>query len=141
LIEAALRVVLIGDAAVNALISGRCWPVEAAQAPDYPYTTYQVITGDSDYAMEGASGLARRRLQVNCDGGDADQAQALARAVTARLGGFKGKVTVASVSPPVVVTIQGAFKVMERDEPLGELQRSGLRPHRKSLDFDIWFEE
>lgn len=141
MIEMALRAVLVGDAAVNALIAGRCYPVEPAQAAAYPQVTYQVVTGDSDYAMEGASGLASRRVQINCDAASALDVQALGRAVTAALGGFSGAVTIAALSPPATVKIQGAFKAMEIDLPQGELQTSGLRILRKSIDFNIWFEE
>lgn len=141
MIEMALRAVLIGDAGVAALIAGRCYPVEPPQAPVYPYVTYQEITDEGHYHMEGSSRLSRARFQINCDAESALDAQALKRAVRDALGGFSGPVTISELSPPAVVTIQGAFLVMGLDEPQGELQRTGLRTLRKSVDFNIWFEE
>jgi hypothetical protein len=140
MIEFAVRAVLVANPGVAALIGARCYPVESPQAPAYPYVTYQVVTGEDHYHMEGSAGLATKRVQINCDGTDAASVEAVVRAVTAALGGFRGPVTLAS-SPPTIVRIQGAFKVMERDEPQPELQASGLRTLRKSLDFNIWFEE
>ena len=141
MIEMALRVVLLGDAGVSSLIGSRCYPVEAPQAPIYPLVIYQEITNESEYAMDGPAAFARARFQFDCDAKTAIESQALKRAVRDALGGFQGKVAIPGLSPAVSVVIQGAFLVMGRDETHGALQRSGTRILRKSLDFNIWYEE
>jgi hypothetical protein len=141
MIEMALRQVLIADPAVFALIGNRCYPAEAPQAPVYPLVIIQEVTNESEYSMDGAVGLGRARFQFNCDGKSALEVQSLRTALRNALGGFKGLVTITGLSPPQAVRIQGAFLVMGHDEPQGELQASGLRTLRKSLDFNIWFEE
>jgi hypothetical protein len=141
MIEMALQALIVSDADVAALIGDRCYPVEAPQAPVYPLVIVREITNESAYALDGPAGLGRARFQFDCDARTAKEVQALMRAVRAALGGFRGPVTIAALSPPATVKIQGAFLVMSRDEAQGTLQRSGTRNQRKSLDFNIWYEE
>ena len=133
MIETGLRGALLADAAVAALVGTRIYPVVLPQAPQYPAISFQTISGESHYALGGHSGLASPRIQVDCWAESFDAVMALRSAVIACLGGYRG--TVAGV------TIQGMFKVAEVDAFEPELTQTGARIWRKTLDFNIWFEE
>lgn len=135
MIEEALRAVLLADAGVAALVGTRVYPLVLPQAGTLPAITYQVVAGDADYVMEGASGLAFKRVQVDCWADTYSAAAGLRAAVTAALGGFAG-----SAGSPAV-RIQGAFKTMEADGYEDALERAGPRLWRKTIDFNVHFEE
>ena len=133
MIETALRGALIADAGVVALVAARVYPVVLPQAPVYPALTFQTISGESHYGLGGASGLASPRVQIDCYAETFDAVMALRSAVIACLSGYRG--TIAGVA------VQGMFRVAEADGFESDLTQTGARIWRKTLDFNIWFEE
>lgn len=135
MIETALRSLLIADPDVAALVGARVYLTVLPPAPAYPAITYQVVTGESHYAMEGPADLASPRVQIDCYAETDIGVLQVKGAVMKALSGFSGAVG----SPPV--KIQGAFKAMEVDGYEAGLTKAGPRVWRKTLDFNIWFEE
>jgi hypothetical protein len=78
--------------------------------------------------MQGASGLARPRYQIDAYAPKADDANALADLVKARLDGYRG--------PMGAITVQGVFFETERDD-----YQADAKLYRASRDYFIWFEE
>lgn len=135
MIEVAIRTALTDAAAVAALVSNRVYPVVLPEAPIYPAITYTIVTGSSEYAMQGASKLASPRIQLDLYAATHFGVLQLKGAVMATLSGFSGTVG----SPPV--KIYGAFRSMELDAYEQQLERSGPTVWRKTLDFTVWFKE
>lgn len=134
MIETALRDALLANDVVSQLVGGsRIYPVILPQAPVYPAITYQMVAGESHYAMTAPSRLASPRFQLDCYGESFDAVMDLRTAAIACLGGYRGTVS--------GVTIHGAFKVAEMDDFESDLTHSGARVWRKTLDFNIWFKE
>lgn len=126
--------------ALGALIGDRMFPDELPKGigitpggPDYPAATYTVIDGPRDYTHDGDSGLVPWRVQFDLYAETSSAVNALRSALIADLSGFRGLVP---VSPSVQVF--GAFADRENDSVERDLEQSGPRIKRKSLDFQIW---
>jgi hypothetical protein len=124
-----LRAFLLADSGISAAIGGqRIFPVTLPQGENRPSVVYTRISGVGDHHMQGASGLARPRYQIDAYAQLADDANALADLVKARLDGYRG--------PMGAVTVQGAFFETERDD-----YQPDAKLYRASRDYFIWFEE
>jgi hypothetical protein len=129
----ALRAFLLGDASIFDAVGGalpvpRIFPVVLPQGVKDPSIVYTRISGQGDHHMQGASGLARPRYQIDAYARKAEDANALADLVKARLDGFRGAMG--------AVNVQGVFFETERDDYQAESEL-----HRVSRDYFIWFEE
>lgn len=129
-IRPALRSLLLGDAGVAALVVDRVYPVRLPQGVKVASVVYTRISGETDYKMEGASGYARSRMQVDCWAPTVDAAAALANKVKDCLSGFAG-----AVGNPSVF-IQGAFCTDEREQYDDMVQMYGV-----SRDYFVHHEE
>lgn len=127
--------ILAADAGFQAVAGTRIYPDVLPQSVVYPACTYAVVTGAAAYHLGGASNLADPRLQIDIYGSTKAQVVAVYRAMMAALSGFSG-----GVGSPAVV-IQGIFKTMETDSFAGDMENAGPRTFRKTVDFNIWFEE
>lgn len=131
-----IRARLLATSAVTDIVGGtshaRIYPLRLPQRGKLPAITYQRIDGEREHAMEGTSGLARIRVQLDCWA--TDQAgrdgyttvKQLAAAVRGALDGWRGAQGSES--------IKGAFLIGDRD-----LHESGF--FRVSMDFGIWYDE
>ncbi|AYD87663.1 hypothetical protein W2_gp011 [Caulobacter phage W2] len=124
-----------GNAAFAALASDRLYPVDFPQRPVYPAAVYQVAGGQHLFSQGGSSGLARKRLQVDCYAEDYDTMKALAGAVIDACHGFKGFVAIPDSDP---VEVQGLFCTMEHDAPESRARESGPKVRRRTLEFAVW---
>lgn len=89
-----------------AVIGTKVRPATGEQSDALPYVTYQEIDGQTPGGLDGPSGLADRRLQVNAVAASYGQAKLIARLLCGtradvRFDGFKGSLTVGSVSVDV----------------------------------------
>jgi hypothetical protein len=134
-IRAAVRAFLLADEGIAAAVGERIFPLLLPQGERRASIVYTVISELSDPTMTGPSGLSRVRMQVDCWAPSADAADALGRAVEARLDGYQGPMT-GEGSPAESVAVQGAFLDDERDDYDGEADL-----YRASRDFIVWFEE
>lgn len=129
-IRPALRSLLLGDAAVAALVVDRVFPIRMPQGTKVASLVYTRVSGGTDYTMQGASGYARSRMQIDAWAPTADAATALANRVKDCLSGFTG-----AVGNPSVF-IQGAFCTDEREQYDDVVQLYGV-----SRDYFIHHEE
>jgi len=79
---------LKNDAGVNALVSGRVYPIVAPQNVAKPFMTYQVITGIKIQCMGGEIYKGDYRMQLNCYGLTYSNVKAIGQAVKSSLVGF-----------------------------------------------------
>lgn len=90
--QEALTALLLADTAIAGLTGSGdrlYWNVGEQGKPD-PMAVLYLISGVPDYHMQGPSGLVESRVQVDCRAGTVAEALALARAVEARLSGYRG---------------------------------------------------
>jgi Protein of unknown function (DUF3168) len=124
-----LRAFLLADAAIFAAVGGaRIFPSILPQGEQRPSLVSTRISDVGDHHMQGPSGLARPRYQIDAYAQNADDADELARLVKDRLDGFSGLMG--------AVRVQGAFFDSLRDSYESEAQL-----HRVSADYLVHFEE
>jgi len=126
-IEKAIRSILIADTAVKA-ITTRCYPGKIPQNPEYPLIVYYKVTGNRDHHLQGPSGLAHPRFQVEAWATTYDAAKALANAIRVALDGYKGTVG--------AVAIGSILMEAERDT-----YEDVVSCHRVIMDFFVWHSE
>lgn len=135
-IRPALRAFLSADAAIAALVvTGsvtRIYPVKLPQGVAAASIVYNEISGQGDHHNEGASGLARVRMQIAAWAQTADQAHALHLAVKNRLDGYRGVMG----SGAAQVMVQGCFIDSWRD-----VDDAAANLRGKVADYFINYEE
>ncbi len=84
-------VVTLGQAApLRALVDTRVWSQVLPQNPKLPAVVLTIVSGDSDDALDGPSGVRRRRVQIDCWGESRKSADDVGRAVQATLNDHAG---------------------------------------------------
>ena len=134
-IRLALRSILLSDVDVSTAVGGsRIFPSVLPQGVVDPSVVYNTVTEASDYHMNGPSGLAQDRIQVDCWAQRSDQAVELANLVRDRLSGFSGTVSVGSQSPQDQIIVRGIFHDQGRDDydALAKL-------HTRRRDYMVWY--
>lgn len=81
---------LLAHAPLKALVVNRIQWDTIPQSEPFPSVVMFVISGVTDYTMQGASGLVMTRVQFDCRGNTAAQARQVANALRDRLSGFSG---------------------------------------------------
>jgi hypothetical protein len=128
-IRPALRTFLLADSALSAAVGGaRIYPGQLPQGQRLASIVYNEISDIGDHTMQGASGLARPRFQIDAWAKTADAASALALLVKERMDGASGVWG--------SVKVQGAFFDTGRDVYDADAELYG-----KSRDYVIFFEE
>lgn len=126
--EEALTNHLLAQAGLVALVGQRITWARRPQGSTLPAIVLHVISRQPQYTMEAASGLASRRIQVDCWADSFAGAKGAAREVAAALSG--ARMTVGGVA------FQGGFQEGERDS--FEQGSGGEQLYRVSMDFIIW---
>ena len=126
-IEKAIRSILINDSTVSA-ITTRCYPATLPQDPIYPLILFSKVTGMRDHHLQGPSGLAHPRFQVEAWATTYDAAKTLANAIREALDGYKGTVG--------TVVIGSILIESERD-----VYEDAVSCHRVIMDFYCWHSE
>lgn len=130
-IEEALRARLTGFAGLAALVSARIHPDKLPPEPSplvttrWPALTYQVVSTERVYSLEGFSCLARPTFQIDVWATSQSSRVNVAHQVKLALEGFVG--TVSSVN------IRGIFLNSEVD-----IYEADAEIFRRSLDFEVW---
>ena len=127
MIEAAIRSILINDATVKA-ITTRCYPVTIPQSPTYPLILYTKITGMRDHHLQGPSGHAHPRLQIESWSKSYSEAKTLAAAIRKALDGYSGTAS--------GTVIRSCLIESERD-----IYESEIEVYRIVQDWFTWHEE
>ena len=126
-IEKAIRSILVNDSTVKA-ITTRCYPGKIPQNPEYPLIVYHKVTGMRDHHLQGPSGLAHPRFQVEAWATTYDAAKALANAIRGALDGYKGTVGAVAIGSILIES--------ERD-----VYEEAVSCHRVIMDFFVWHSE
>lgn len=126
-IEVAIRSTLIANNTIAALTT-RCYPVMIPQDPTFPLILYTRITNQPDNLLNGVSGLAYSRFQIEAWGLTYASAKALANAIRGCLNAQK--YTVGTVE---IVSI-----VMQSEQDLYE---EAVNCHRVIQDYTMWHTE
>jgi hypothetical protein len=129
-IRPALTAFLLADAGIAAAVGTRVYPVRLPQGTAAASVVYNRISAIGDHTMQGASGLARPRIQIDCWAPTHDAATALANLVKDALDGFRGPMGNG-------VQVQGAFFDSERDLPFDD----DGKLYGVSRDYLVWYEE
>jgi hypothetical protein len=128
-IRPGLRDFLLGDGDLSSAVAGnRIYPGQLPQGEIRPSVVYNEISNVGDHTMQGASGLARPRYQIDAWAQTADAAASLALLVKARLDGYSGAWG--------AINVQGVFFDTSRD-----LFDADAKLRGKSQDFIIFFGE
>lgn len=136
-IRSVLKTVLLADVTVAALVgSSRVYPGILPQGVTATSVVQNLISEDTDYHMQGASGLAAARIQIDGWAQGQDAAVALANAVKDRLSGFSGTVSFGSNSPQDTASIKSIFAASARDD-----YDDTAKMHRRSRDYIVWYYE
>ena len=132
-----LRAYLLADATISSTVGGiRIFPIKLQQGQTNPSIVYSRISGLGDHHSQGASGLSRPRMQIDCWAQDPDVADLLARLVKERIDGFQGSMLWGANSPDEAIVVQGIFFDSERED-----YDDNVSMYRSSKDYLVWFEE
>lgn len=124
-----LRAYLLADTDISAAVGGdRVYSLILPQGQKQASIVYSKISGIGDHHMQGPSGLARPRMQVDSWAVDQDEANALARLVKGRLDGFVGQMD--------TVTVLGTFFDLDHEN-----YDDNVGMFRVSQDYFVWFSE
>lgn len=127
MIESAIRHILVNDATVKTLTT-RIFPVTIPQDPIYPLILYTKISGMRDHILQGPSGFAHPRFQIDAFAETYTAAKSLANAIRKALDGYRGTVLDTRIGSCLIDS--------ERD-----IYESEIKIYRVSQDYLIWCEE
>lgn len=123
----ALLVEITGSAAVH--------PLRAPQNARPPYTIYQRIDGDRFGTLTGPSGLAQKRIQVDCYDVSYEDAKLAAETIRQRLDGYSGTVAGVRIGGVSLLT-----DLPDQEDSEGETE-TGQPAVRISKDYLFTYEE
>lgn len=89
-IEEAQQTHLEADSGVGAIAGDRGYPWPIPEGATYPAWAYQRVSGPREQNHDGASGMARARIQYTCTANTYGTAKGLANAIRSSLDGYKG---------------------------------------------------
>jgi hypothetical protein len=127
--EDALTARLLASPALSPLVGNRITWGERVKKEPLPAITMLVVSPGRNYVHGGADPTGNPRVQFDCYGASSVQAKAVADALIATL---EARATVGGIAFSV------ALLDAERG-PLIEDVGGGLKVHRFSLDFFVWF--
>lgn len=136
-VRVGLRAYLLDDATISASVGAtRIYAIKLPQGQNLASIVHSRISGQGDHHMEGASGLNRTRVQIDCWAPTADAADSLALLVKERIDGYRGSMLWGEDSPAEAIVVQGIFYESERED-----YDDVAKMYRSSKDYLIWFEE
>lgn len=129
--EADFRTFLLSASGVSSLVGERVVWGELPDASALPSISLWTMASNPDYTMDGANGLERRRVQVDCWALTLAEAKALDGAIAALVDGYRG--TVGSTD------LQGSFIVNRSEDRDPAIGAPAQRYARARLDLLVWF--
>jgi hypothetical protein len=132
-IRPALRSFLLGSPGIAAVVAARVYPIKLPQGTTAASIVYNRISGVGDYHMQGLSGFAKHRYQIDVWAPTAEVATTLADLIRDRIDGYQGPM--GADSPPTI-EVQGVFMADQRED-----YDDAAKLHRVSRDFFITFIE
>jgi hypothetical protein len=134
LLEYQLRLFLLNDGDVAALVADRVFPAPAPQNSVMPLITLQRISTDRDYVLEGRTGLAGALIQIDCwadapeYAGTYGTAKHVADTVRLKLESYFGYMGAVRIREVTIATDSDMFETMDRTR-------------RVSADYRIYYDE
>lgn len=120
---------LLGTPSLSALVGNRITWGERVKKEPLPAITMLGVSPGRNYVHGGADPTGNPRFQFDCYGASAMQAKAVARALRDTLE-----------APATVGGIAFSVALLDAERgPLIEDTGGGLKVHRYSLDFFVWF--
>jgi hypothetical protein len=132
-IRPALRSFLLGYSPISSLVGERVFPIKLPQGTTADSIVYNRISGVGDYHLQGLSGFANNRIQIDAWASTADKATTLADLIRDRIDGYRGEM--GTDSPPSI-TVHGVFMAGQMEDYDDE-----AKLHRMSRDYFINFTE
>lgn len=129
MMEEQLRALLTGHAPLAALVGQRIFWDEIPQGTQRPCVVMYVVSSIPGYHMQGEDALNQVRVQLDCQATTTASKWAVARAVNARLSGFKGA--------QGGVYFNGIFRTLDRDKSAPDTTDNTLKV--RQMDFEIWW--
>ena len=133
-LEFQVRAFLLASEAVTDIVADRVFPAPAPQNTPAPYVTFQRITADRNYTIQGPDRLTGALLQIDCWSdapeyqGSYSAAKLLGKAVRNALHGFRG--------------MMGPLRIQETDiESERDVFEAQDLTRRVSFDFRFWYDE
>lgn len=140
-IRAALRSILIADAAVAAAVSTgnspdlyRIYPSVLPQGITRASIVQNLVSETVGYFMQGDDGLFQARVQIDAWALTPDLAVSLSGLVFERLSGFSGTITYGSNSPLDSMTVRAVFHDQGRDD-----YDNTVKMYVRRRDYLIWY--
>jgi hypothetical protein len=118
---------LSANTALNAIVSGRIYPVILKEGSTFPALTYQRISSPAETSLDGPSGLSNPRVQITCW---ADNFSGTNGALAVR------NAVKAALAPSRSASIQATRLLDER-----QTFESDPELYRVDLDFEVWVAE
>ena len=128
MIEQGIQSLLSSAAAVSTLVSTRIYPVFVPQDSPLPCLSYQVVSGSSDYSVDGTAEIWKR-IQFDAWGAQYADVKNIQNAVHAVLDGYNGVL-------PDGTLVWGAFRGLELDE-----FEADARIYRSMTEYSFHFVE
>lgn len=132
-ISAALVECLLSDASIAAVVQNRVHVIQAPQGSTKPHIILNQVSESQDYHLEGESGPAGDRYQIDVWSKEVSVTKALALLVRERLSGFHGRIDYGSSSPQKYVIIKGVFVQTGFDGYDAE-----AKLFRNRRDYNVW---
>lgn len=123
-----LIALVLADAAVTAAVGAKVWWVRRPQGQVAPLAIMTMVSNVPAIAMAGETNWTDSRVQIDCYATTYAGARAVARAVSALLGGYSGT--------EGTTEFQGIFRISDRDLfEAGDTDRDRL--YRVMLEFRV----
>lgn len=129
-IEAAIFSLLTTDSSVSSLVGTRLYPLLAPQDAATPFIVYQRVSASRWTSLEGPSGMAQPRIQIDAYTSTYAAAKTLATAIREKLSGYRGTVAGTRIGGITLITDQDLIE-NEKDPKL----------YRVSMDFMVTHDE
>jgi hypothetical protein len=133
-LEYQLRLFLLADPDIAALVGTRVYPSPAPQNAEMPCITFQRVSTDREYSLDGRSGLAGPIIQIDCwsdapeYAGKYATAKTVAETVRLILESFRGFMGPVRVQEVTITSERDLFEAQDRTR-------------RVSIDYRIWHDE
>ncbi|AGH31366.1 hypothetical protein TVVG_00017 [Tetraselmis viridis virus SI1] len=123
---------MAADSGILGLMGGedRIYPIQAPDAPDYPYVVLTRISGMEETDFEGDTGTEEARVQIDC--------YALGYADMVELKDAVRDFMVQRPPPGPPCVIDMARCINDRDLANPGTERAGPRIRRRLLEFSVW---
>jgi hypothetical protein len=111
MIEQALRDLIVANVTINALVSGRVYPVTAPQKPTFPLIVFNRISTERQFTHQGNAHLAAARFQFTAFATTPTQAKTLSAAIVSLFHGYQGTVGAEKIQKSEVVNEADEFEL------------------------------